>query len=209
MSNSKTRPYQSDRRNAAAEQTRERILGAAKTLFARKGIDRVTVEDIADKAGVATSTVYAVFKSKEGLLRGMIQAALFGERTRKAQALLSGVADPIEMIALTAQVARSIYESESTELGLLRSTSGFSPSLRKLEQELEDMRFAMQEERVRRLFAERKAKTGLSVEDARRLMWMYTSRDLYRMLVHEGGWPPDRYQAWLADILVRTLTERG
>ncbi|WP_278253689.1 hypothetical protein [Caulobacter sp. CCUG 60055] len=35
------------------------------------------------------------------------------------------------------------------------------------------------------------------------MMWMYTSRDVYRMLVHDGGWSPDQHQDWLS----RTLTE--
>ena len=36
---------------------------------------------------------------------------------------------------------------------------------------------------------------------------MLTSRDVYRMLVHESGWSADRYQAWLSDTLVRLLTD--
>ena len=34
---------------------------------------------------------------------------------------------------------------------------------------------------------------------------MYTSRDVYRMLVHDGGWPPDRYQEWLSRTLLEAL----
>ena len=40
-------------------------------------------------------------------------------------------------IALTAHVARAIYEGENSELGLLRGASAFSPALRKLEPEFE------------------------------------------------------------------------
>ncbi|MGE5539313.1 MAG: hypothetical protein ACM30I_11905 [Gemmatimonas sp.] len=34
---------------------------------------------------------------------------------------------------------------------------------------------------------------------------MYTSRDVYRMLVHDGGWTPDRYQQWLSEMLLDAL----
>jgi hypothetical protein len=34
---------------------------------------------------------------------------------------------------------------------------------------------------------------------------MYTSRDLYRLLVQEGGWSSADYEKWLADTLVATL----
>jgi hypothetical protein len=102
-------------------------------------------------------------------------------------------------------VARAIYEGESAELGLMRGASAFSPALRKLEQEFEKIRFDMQEERVRLLFAHSRQRRGLGLSEARRILWMCTSRDVYRMLVHEGGWTPDQYQQWLSDTLVNVL----
>ena len=87
--------------------------------------------------------------------------------------------------------------------------SGFSPALRKIEEEFERIRFEMQEDRLRRLFDAGKAKRGISFDEARHILWMYTSRDVYRMLVIEGGWTPDRYEEWLAQTLVAALVEGG
>ena len=199
------RSYDSAGRRQAAEARRDSVLAAARKLFARRGIDRVTITEIAEAAGVAPSTIYAVYKSKEGILRALMRAALFGNRFQAVQSMLQGVEDPVQLIARSADIARAIYEAESSELGLIRGSSAFSPALRKLEQELEKVRFDMQEERVRRLFAAGRAKDGLTVEDARRILWMYTSRDVFRMLVHEGGWSPARYQEWLAQTLLATL----
>jgi len=70
------------------------------------------------------------------------------------------------------------------------------------------MRYALQEERLKKLYAAGRAKKGLAFEEARRLMWMYTSRDIHRMLVQEGGWTPDRYEAWLSQTLIDTLAAR-
>jgi AcrR family transcriptional regulator len=203
----KKRRYRSDLRLEAAEVTKERVLNAAKSLFARRGIDRVTIAEVAERAGVGTSTVYALYKSKEGILRALMQAALFGPRFQDAQARLSGVTDPVRLIVLSAHVARAIYEGESAELGLLRGASAFSAALRKLEQEFEKIRYDMQGERIRLLFAQSKQRGELTLDEARRVLWMYTSRDIYRMLVHESGWSPDRYQAWLSDMLVRALVK--
>lgn len=205
MSTPPKRRYESDRRDKTAEATKARILNAARILFIRHGIDKVTIAQIAEKAKVAGSTIYALYKSKEGLLRALMRAALFGPRFQAAQAQLAGISDPVRLIALSANVARAIYESESAELGLMRGASAFSPALWKLEQEFEKIRFDMQEERMKALFAGKKAKLGLDYASARRLLWMYTSRDIYRMLVHESGWTPDQYQAWLSDTLVATL----
>lgn len=199
------RRYVSELRSQAADATKDRVLNAAKKLFVRHGIDRVTIAQIADAAEVAVSTVYALFKSKEGILRGLVSASLFGQQFQAARAKFEGVTDPVRLIALTAHVARAIYEGESSELGLMRGVSAFSPALRKLELEFEKIRFEMQEERVRLLFAQSRERKGLGFDEARRILWMYTSRDVYRMLVQEGGWTPDRYQKWLSDTLVDAL----
>jgi AcrR family transcriptional regulator len=201
------RAYSSSVRAEAASETRARILASAKELFSRRGIDAVTIAEIAEGAGVAGSTVYAVFKSKEGVLRGLMEQSLFGGRFKSALQILAGVTDPVEAIALTPHVSRAIYESESSDLGLLRNVSGFSPALRKIEEEFERIRYEMQEERIRRLFAAGLEKKGISFDEARRIMWMYTSRDVYRMLVVEGGWTPDRYQEWLSQTLVAALVQ--
>lgn len=209
MSTFSKRSYSSARRGASADATKARILAASKALFAARGIDGVTIAEIGSHAGVAASTVYALFKSKEGLLRALMTASLFGPRFQAAQSLLSGVTDAARLIALSAHVARAIYESESSDLGLLRGASSFSPALRKLEQEFEDIRYQMQEERTRLLFAQGKAQPGLDLATARRILWMYTSRDIYRMLVQDGGWTADRYQDWLADRLMEALVARS
>lgn len=205
MSRTSRRRYVSELRSQAADATKDRVLSAAKTLFVRHGIDRVTIAQIAGKADVAVPTVYALYKSKEGILREVMSAAIFGQRFQAARAKLEGVTDPVKLIALTAHVARAIYEGESLDLGLMRGASAFSPALRKLEQEFERIRLEMQEERVRLLFAQAKETKGLGIDEARRILWMYTSRDVYRLLVHESGWTPDRYQRWLSDTLVNSL----
>lgn len=205
MKRRSSRRYNSQGRRQAAEQTRGRVLDAARKLFVRHGIDRVTIAQIAEAARVAVPTVYALYKSKDGILRALIRGALFGDRFQLVQSTLHGVADPVRLIALSAHIARAIYEAESVELGLIRGSSAFSPALRKLEQELEKLRLDMQEERVKRLFEHRRQKDGLSFDDARRILWMYTSRDVYRMLVNESGWSPERYQEWLSRTLLDAL----
>ena len=102
-------------------------------------------------------------------------------------------------------MARAIYESESAELGGLRGLSAFSPALRQLEEEFEAVRYEMQRDRLKALAASRRMKQGLAMEDARRIMWMYTGREVYRMLVEVGGWSADKYQKWLAATLVSAL----
>ncbi|WP_297507274.1 TetR/AcrR family transcriptional regulator [Thermococcus sp.] len=49
--------------------TREKLVSAAMELFARKGFDKTTVDEIVAKAGVAKGTFYLYFKSKDDLIK--------------------------------------------------------------------------------------------------------------------------------------------
>jgi hypothetical protein len=51
----------------------------------------------------------------------------------------------------------------------------------------------------------KRLRLGLNHQTARDIFWMLTGRDVYRMLVRERGWSPQKYQDWLADTLVHSL----
>jgi len=203
------RPYHSERRRQAAEKTRERVLATARALFEEEGIDSVPLRRIAAAASVAESTIYALFKSKEGILRELMRKAIFNARYEVEASRLNVIDDPIDLLRLTARIARTIYENEARELGLMRGMSLFSRELKKMEEEFEAMRLEMQRNRLQ-LFADRGLlPPGLSLADARHILWMYTSREIYRMLVVESGWAPDKFESWLADTLITALHGNG
>ena len=60
---------------ADAERNRLRIVGAAKTLFAERGVD-VAVEDIAAAAGVGIGTFYRRFPDRESLVEAVFESKL-------------------------------------------------------------------------------------------------------------------------------------
>ena len=111
------RGYDSAGRQLAAEARRDAVLGAARRLFARRGIDRVTITEIAAAARVAPSTIYAVYKSKEGILRALMRAALFGEGFQAVHSVLHGVTDPVQLIARSAQIARGSTRPKARNSG--------------------------------------------------------------------------------------------
>lgn len=203
------RPYDSSSRQAVAEQAQHRLLEVARQSFLQSGIDAVTIAEIAEKAQVSVSSVYALFESKAGILRALMSRAIFNADYECVSARLREVTDPCQALRLTATVARSIYEGEEKELALLRGAASFSPELKKLEAEFEDRRYELQSARLELLFELEQERPGLSFTQARDVMWMFTSRDCYRMLVIEKHWSPDEYESWLAALLVRELTSSG
>jgi len=52
------------RREKAKQEKRERILAAARELFAEHGVNGVTTQQIADRAGVAIGTLYLYTATK-------------------------------------------------------------------------------------------------------------------------------------------------
>jgi AcrR family transcriptional regulator len=58
--------------------TRERIIDAARQLFASKGFDASTTRDIADAAGIASGTLFNYFATKEDLLACLAAEAVAG-----------------------------------------------------------------------------------------------------------------------------------
>lgn len=58
----------------APEERRDRILEAARNLFAQQGFDDTNIADVAREAGVAVGTVYLSFPDKPSLLIGVVNS---------------------------------------------------------------------------------------------------------------------------------------
>jgi AcrR family transcriptional regulator len=68
----KSRPYRLGQRQVSADQTRARIIAAARNLLATPDdFSGFTIDDVADQAGVARMTVFNQFGSKRGLLEAL------------------------------------------------------------------------------------------------------------------------------------------
>jgi AcrR family transcriptional regulator len=91
------RPYNLENRRAASEQTRTRVLSATRELI-MAGSAPLSIEAVAQQAGVARMTVYYQFHSKIGLLE-----ALFDDLASRglAKGLPAAYANPEPLDALT------------------------------------------------------------------------------------------------------------
>jgi AcrR family transcriptional regulator len=78
------------RERADRSRNRARVLAAAQSLFASRGLDSVRMEDVAAAAGVGVGTVYRGFTDRAGLVR-----ALLDERERALQDELLRGAPPL------------------------------------------------------------------------------------------------------------------
>jgi AcrR family transcriptional regulator len=65
---------------SAPEETRARILAAAREIFALKGTRGTTTREVADRAGVNEATVFRHFGTKQALLHDMLEQYCGGGR---------------------------------------------------------------------------------------------------------------------------------
>ena len=94
-----------NRREASKKETRRLILKAARTLFARKGMEECTIRDIAKKAGVSPASVVVHFKSKTGLL----EEALCGDIESVLSELVASMPEDIELLDRLMHLSKGFF----------------------------------------------------------------------------------------------------
>lgn len=203
----KKRAYSSETRDAQAAQTRAQILNAAKKLFQAQGFDRVTINALAKTAAVSTPTIYAVFKSKQGLLQSLIDDALPPEQFATLVDASMHEKSPRKRLSITAKLARQIYDAERELIDILREASVVANEFKVLEEEREQRRYHRQGEYVKKLMQDKALVKGLTLQKARDILWTLTGRDMYRLLVIERKWTSDEYEKWLAEFLIKSLLD--
>ncbi|MGE0009604.1 MAG: TetR/AcrR family transcriptional regulator [Candidatus Babeliales bacterium] len=199
------RSYNADSRQAQAQKNKERILATAQKLFESKGFTKVTIEQIAQKAEVSVPSIYAIFKSKIGILRELIDTALPSTEREALIHRAKTEKSPKERLRITAAITRQLYDAEHAQLGLLQHAAILDPLFKKLQQEREQRRYKRLEESMNIMAQEKGFAKDLTTSQAHDILWAFTGRDLYRLLVIERGWSSNDYEKWLGNTLVKAL----
>jgi AcrR family transcriptional regulator len=122
MKTAAKRPHgkRSDRRRV---RNRKALLAAAESLIARKGFDRVTVDEIAATADLAKGTFYNYFKDKEAIAR---EAALLARHDLEAKVRMAqaGVEDPAERFVTGMSVFIRAAADEPNRAGVIAQMYG-------------------------------------------------------------------------------------
>ena len=86
----------SDRKEREKEELREKILGAAKTLFLEKGIEKTSIRNIADKIEYSPGIIYHYFRDKNEILHALHQSGFI--QLMNKMSVLTSVRDPLERL---------------------------------------------------------------------------------------------------------------
>lgn len=205
MSTPTKRAYNSDSRHAKAIETKRRILDSAKKLFEKEGFELVTIEKIASASKVSSPTIYSLFQSKRGILRALMDEALPNDQREALVEKVKYETSPEERLRLAAKISRQMYDAERAQMDVFRGASVLSPEFKELEREREERRYKRQEETFKAFWKQKHLIDGLALSKAQDIIWAFTGRDLYRMLVVDKGWTSDEYEEWLGNTLIRSL----
>jgi len=120
-----------NRRQAAKIRTRQKVLDAARTLFAERGYDAATIRDIAKGAGMSTGAVFANFQDKAELFECVFAEEMDGlladiqsgsaKEGRVSERLASGLTAGYHrslghLPLMQAMIARSWFQPEEADL---------------------------------------------------------------------------------------------
>lgn len=207
----KGRRYDSALRREQATATRGRIVQAAAELFAAYGYSQTSIEQIAERAGVARPTVYTAFAGKPALLKQALDLRLAGDdapipvKDRPWAQEMLHQRDPQVMLELQARNDRMINERVAPLYEAVRNASAADDDIAQLYTTLKQQRLVGARITVEALSALSPLRDGLDLDAASDILWTLKDPALWTALVVDRGWPVERYQAWLAQTMQDSL----
>jgi AcrR family transcriptional regulator len=215
----KRRRYSSPLRADQARLTSKAVIDAAVALFSEKGYAAVSLDAIAEAAGVSRATVFTSVGGKPEVLRAAFRAA-FGRAAGGEDVAMPFVDRP-----------RSVeVRSRPTAAGYLAGYAALCTSLHshmarvyeairegaRGDAEVNALWVEVNEERRRgaaTIVADVKSRTrlraGLDEDDAADIVWVLNDPGSFHMLVHGRGWTEQKFEKWLARALEHELVGRS
>ena len=184
-------------RERRAQLTRDEILQAARRLFAERGYARTSVRDIARAAGVSAQTVYDSVGSKQALvarLNDLIDSEAGIAAIARAAA---ESADPRDVAATQARVARSILEHCGDIIHALVTGAAAEPELAGVLEE--GQRRHLEGARMVVGLLRRHEALRADVDDPVETLAALADVRVALVLRESYGWSLDRIESWIAN----------
>ena len=182
-----TRRYEQRQRAEAAERTRRRIIDAVLERLRTAPAEPVSVDLVAEMAGVARSTVYAIFGSRAGLFDAVAADVLEREDYERLleakhepdahEHMRVGFRTATEMLAADRDIVRARVSMAQLDEGAV------GEAIRTREKR----RAAGMARLARRLGEQDLLRPGVSVADAENILWVLTSFDSFDLLYTGRG----------------------
>ncbi|MCO1581627.1 TetR/AcrR family transcriptional regulator [Crossiella sp. SN42] len=194
-----------------ASQTRRRIIAAATELFLANGYGATTLQQVADRAGVAVQTIYFTFRNKPTLLKELLDVTIAGDdqplATMDRPWFAEVVNAPDARTGLTALVTgtHAVLQRVAAVSEMVRTAASAHPELRDLWPGREDPRYTVHTTAAKALLDKPGARAGLTEQQTADVLYALLSPELFLILTRDRAWTPQAWQRWAIDTLAAQL----
>jgi len=199
------------KRALKARETRRKMLTAATDLFLEHGYGTTTLQDVADRAGVAVQTIYFTFGTKRALLKEVVDVAIAGDdepvATMDRPWFHSALTAPTaaEQVGLHVSATSAILGRVAAITKVLDAAAAGDPEIAAAWPDADDPRHTVQRALADALVTKPDARPGLSAEEAADVLYGVLSPELYLVFTGDRGWSPEKWTAWSTRVLLAEL----
>ncbi|MEV4461193.1 helix-turn-helix domain-containing protein [Microbispora sp. NPDC049633] len=200
-----------DKRAERSRRTREKIIEAARELFVAQGYGATSLQEVADRAGVAVQTVYFVFGNKRTLFKHVVDTSIAGDTepvaTMDREWFRAACAAPTAAGQLRAHVrgASEILGRVAPLMPMIESAGAADPQIAAQWPDGPDPRYVVQHAAAQALAGKPGVRPDVTAEMAADLLFCLLSPQLYLLFVRDRGWSPDRWEEWAYGTLAAQL----
>ncbi|TDC77410.1 TetR/AcrR family transcriptional regulator [Streptomyces hainanensis] len=200
-----------DKRTERSRRTRGKIVAAARDLFVSRGYGATSLQEVADRAGVAVQTVYFVFGNKRALFKDVVDTSIAGDAepvaTMDREWFRAACAEPTAAGQLRAHVrgVRDILGRVAPIMPLIAAAAATDPEIAAEWPAAPDPRYTVQHAAAKALVAKPDARPDVDTARAADLLYGLLSPELYLVFVRDRGWSPDAWEAWAGATLIAHL----
>ena len=205
------RSYGATGGQARTRLARAAVVHAARALFLERGYAATTIEAVSDLSDVPAATVYRLFSSKLGILRALLEVSVAGDdegvplQDRPHVRTLAADPDPRKQLTGFVGITRGIMSRTEPVYQILVGAAGADPDAAALLAEQIRHRQQGQAGIAHVLASAGALRPELRESDAADIIHALMSPEVYRLLVRDRGWTPQRYERWLGKILIDQL----
>ena len=203
------RRYDSHRRQRQALRTRMAILDVAQELFLTRGYVATTIALLAETADVSVETIYKSFGGKPGLVRAIWERGLEGSgpipAERRSDEMRANEVDARRVITNWGTLTTEVAPRVAPILLLIRTAAATDPEMGALRDEVDRARLTRMEDNARHLYDRGDLREGVTLTEARDVMWTYSSPELYELLVLRRSWPLEHYGRFVTEAMIAAL----
>lgn len=191
-------------RAESAEETRRRVLEAAREEILAGAAPALSMGAVARRAGVARSTLYATYLSMGGLVGAVIMDASIRAGFDRVLELFN-LPDAAEAMRRAVPEGARMYAVDYELTRRVRVLARLEPTVMSGLVIGEEMRAGGMRYQAERLAAQAKLRPEVTTEDAARLLWLLTSFETYESLRTTWGMDVEQVGEFLVGVAGRTL----